>query len=348
MRTLRHSIDLSFATLLALLVMLGFGTGAPATAFAANASAASASARLETMSASLAKTMKSYDAAAEALAKTRAEIASNSAKVKRLDGSIAQGKTRLAAEARFLYLTGGVGFAEILFGSTTFEQFVNRSVALRRVTTRDAQLIDKLTAEQDQRASLRSALAVRERRQAALLASIARDRATAQKALDAQQRYVDSLSSSVTKALDAQRAAKTVPAPRAAKPAAPAGSVVWAKVDGRSGSYAVLAGQPLRYQATGLSFDGVATWYGNSRPGMGTASGRPFNENELTCAHKTLPFGTRVAVTFRGKSVIVTVTDRGPYGSGRVIDLSKRAASIIGLKSAGVGATHCEVVRPVR
>jgi rare lipoprotein A len=78
---------------------------------------------------------------------------------------------------------------------------------------------------------------------------------------------------------------------------------------------------------------------------MKTASGRAFNENEFTCAHKTLPFGTRVAVNFRGKRVIVTVTDRGPYGKGRVIDLTKRAAATIGLKSAGVGQVRCEVVR---
>ncbi len=107
----------------------------------------------------------------------------------------------------------------------------------------------------------------------------------------------------------------------------------------------MLAGQPKKYAPSGLKFSGVATWYGNVRPNMKTASGRAFNENEFTCAHKSLPFGTRVAVTFRGKRVIVTVTDRGPYGKGRVIDLTKRAAATIGLKSAGVGQVRCEVVR---
>lgn len=350
MRPIRHTIDLSVAGMLAFLLVLGVGLLLPGNASAApssDAAASAASAKLESMSANLSATMKSYDAAATELAKTRASIVSNSLKAEKLDGSIALGRKRLAAEVRFLYLTGGVGFAEILLGAATFEEFVDRSVALRRVTARDADLVDRLTAEQSQRAALRRTLAIRERQQATLVATMARKRSSAQKALNEQQAYVDSLSASVTAALDAQRAVKNtskVTRPTTAK----LGTVVSAKVDGRGGRYSVLAGQPLRYAPTGVAFDGVATWYGNVRPNMSTASGRPFDENELTCAHKTLPFGTRIAVTFRGRSVIVTVTDRGPYGQGRVIDLSKRAATIIGLKSAGVGQVHCEVVRPVR
>ena len=309
--------------------------------------AATAEAKVEAMSGSLSTTMKSYSVAADDLSRTRAAIAANSVRAKKLDASIASGQVRLAAQARFLYLTGSVGFAELLLGSTTLEDFVNRSLALRRVTARDNRLLGKLAAEQAERSTLKTELAVRERTQAVLVARLDKDRAAAQRALDAQQRYVDSLSADVAAKLDAQRSARnsgqtSVVSKRKAK----AGSVLTAKVEGRSGSYAVLAGQPLRYEPTGVMFTGTATWYGNVRPNMRTASGRAFDENELTCAHKTLPFGTRVAVTFRGKSVIVTVTDRGPYGKGRVIDLSKRAASVIGLKSAGVGSVKCEVVRP--
>ncbi len=323
--------------------------GSTAVAAPAPTDAAVAEAKIDAMSGSLSTTMKSYSVAADDLVRTRAAIAANKAKSKKLDASIADGRTRLASQARFLYLTGGVGFAEILFGSTTLEDFVNRSLALRRVTSRDAKLVKRLSAEQAQRDKLRTQLAERERIQAGLVTRLAKDRAAAQRALDAQQAYADSLSADVAAKLDAQRSALNsgpTPVARKPKPKAKAGSVVSAKVDGRSGSYAVLAGQPRRYEPTGVSFTGIATWYGNVRPNMRTASGRAFDENELTCAHKSLPFGTRVAVTFRGKSVIVTVTDRGPYGKGRVIDITKRAASIIGLKSAGVGSVKCEVVRP--
>lgn len=74
----------------------------------------------------------------------------------------------------------------------------------------------------------------------------------------------------------------------------------------------------------------VASWYGPGFHGKKTASGERFNQNALTAAHKTLPFGTRVKVTHKGKSVIVRINDRGPFIKGRTIDLSKGAARAIG------------------
>lgn len=84
---------------------------------------------------------------------------------------------------------------------------------------------------------------------------------------------------------------------------------------------------------------GGASWYGPGFHGKKTASGQKFNENAMTAAHKTLPFGTVVKVTDQrtGKSIKVTITDRGPFHKGRVIDLSKAAAARLGTKNAGVG-----------
>jgi rare lipoprotein A len=69
---------------------------------------------------------------------------------------------------------------------------------------------------------------------------------------------------------------------------------------------------------------GPASWYGPGFHGRPTASGEPFNTNELTAAHRTLPFGTRVKVVHQktGRFVVVRINDRGPYAHGRVIDLS--------------------------
>ena len=74
-----------------------------------------------------------------------------------------------------------------------------------------------------------------------------------------------------------------------------------------------------------------ASYYHDKFTGRRTASGAIFNNKELTCAHKTLPFGTKLKVTAlkTGKSVIVTVTDRGPFTKGRHIDLSKKAFMLI-------------------
>lgn len=74
----------------------------------------------------------------------------------------------------------------------------------------------------------------------------------------------------------------------------------------------------------------TASWYGPGFHGKRTASGEIFNQNALTAAHKTLPFGTKVRVTHKGKSVIVRINDRGPFTRGRTIDLSKAAARKIG------------------
>ncbi len=89
---------------------------------------------------------------------------------------------------------------------------------------------------------------------------------------------------------------------------------------------------------------GVASWYGAELAGHRTASGERFNPNELTAAHRTLPLGTQVKVTYAGRSVIVRVNDRGPFAGHRVIDLSRAAAEQIGLRRAGSGRVTLAVL----
>jgi rare lipoprotein A len=93
----------------------------------------------------------------------------------------------------------------------------------------------------------------------------------------------------------------------------------------------------------GHSFSGMASYYGNES-GSKTASGARFNQNAMTCAHRSLPFGTKLKVTHGGRSVVVTVNDRGPFIRGRVLDLSTGAARAVGLTGAGVGRVTAEVV----
>ena len=96
-------------------------------------------------------------------------------------------------------------------------------------------------------------------------------------------------------------------------------------------------------QSSGRGFAGMASFYGNES-GSKTASGQRFNQNAMTAAHKTLPFGTTLRVTHGGQSVVVTINDRGPFIKGRVLDLSTGAARAIGLTSRGVGRVTAEVV----
>jgi rare lipoprotein A len=88
---------------------------------------------------------------------------------------------------------------------------------------------------------------------------------------------------------------------------------------------------------------GIASYYWQ---GQKTASGARFNPNAMTAAHRTLPFGTRVLVTNRnnGRSVTVTINDRGPFIKGRVIDLSKAAAGVIGMHGSGLAPVSISVL----
>ena len=97
-----------------------------------------------------------------------------------------------------------------------------------------------------------------------------------------------------------------------------------------------------------LSSDsGDASWYGSKYHGRKTASGEVYNQHQLTAAHRELPFGTKVKVTNRknNKSVIVRINDRGPFVSGRVIDLSFAAAKQIGIVQAGVADVELQVLK---
>lgn len=92
---------------------------------------------------------------------------------------------------------------------------------------------------------------------------------------------------------------------------------------------------------------GKASFYSKRATGSRTSSGERLHHDSLTCAHRTYPFGTLLRVTNErnGKQVIVRVTDRGPHGRGRIIDLSYRAASELGIIAQGVAVVKVERLR---
>ena len=110
-------------------------------------------------------------------------------------------------------------------------------------------------------------------------------------------------------------------------------------VPGAVASFMLLSGAPQAKAevAPGWEESGEASWYGGRHNGRRTSSGSIFNQNEMTAAHANLPLGTKVRVTMQetGGSVVVTITDRQPQKWLRVIDLSRGAASRIGLLGSG-------------
>ena len=90
---------------------------------------------------------------------------------------------------------------------------------------------------------------------------------------------------------------------------------------------------------------GTASWYGDRFRRRPTASGELFDPKDITAAHRTLPLGTIARVTNlgNGRTILVRINDRGPYAGSRVIDLSRSAASQLGMKQDGIARVRVEV-----
>ncbi|SHL13973.1 septal ring lytic transglycosylase RlpA family protein [Phytopseudomonas punonensis] len=101
-------------------------------------------------------------------------------------------------------------------------------------------------------------------------------------------------------------------------------------------------GVPGDYRA-----EGKASYYGKAHHGNRTASGERFNQNALTAAHRTLPFGTMVRVTNlnNDRSVVVRINDRGPFARGRIIDVSRKAAESLDMIRSGVAPVRVESLK---
>jgi rare lipoprotein A (peptidoglycan hydrolase) len=104
------------------------------------------------------------------------------------------------------------------------------------------------------------------------------------------------------------------------------------------------AAAPASAAVRGKPTFGLVSYYSH---GGKTASGEPFDAHELTAAHRTLPFGTRVRVTSvdTGRSVTVRINDRGPFVRGRTIDVSRAAAQSLGIVDRGVGKVKLDVLQ---
>lgn len=91
---------------------------------------------------------------------------------------------------------------------------------------------------------------------------------------------------------------------------------------------------------------GISSYYGGFHHGHKTASGEVFNMHALTAAHRTLPLGSRIQVTnlSNGKRITLKVTDRGPYKTGRILDVSQGAAKALGMLKSGTAKVHIQLL----
>ncbi len=114
---------------------------------------------------------------------------------------------------------------------------------------------------------------------------------------------------------------------------------------GQSGSFIQQANASEKTRVA-KTLSGPASWYGGKFHGRRTANGERFDMNEMTAAHRSLPFGTRVRVTNErnGRSVVVRINDRGPFVGNRIIDLSRGAAAAVGMVRSGVAPVRVDVL----
>lgn len=126
----------------------------------------------------------------------------------------------------------------------------------------------------------------------------------------------------------------------------------WPGTQESAGSYKV--GNPYKVQnvwyypeeSFSLTETGIASWYGPDFHGKRTANGEIYDKNELTAAHRTLQMPSLVRVTNleNGRSVVVRINDRGPFKRGRIIDVSQRAADLLGFRSKGTARVRVQVL----
>jgi len=294
--------------------------------------------------------MRAQSAAlAERITVTEERIRGQHLAVERAEIALQEATQTYATHVIAVYKRGAIDPISLLLDSDTLSDLVSRMSVLGRLAEDDARIVTdrniaaagaryqasvlddlraqdtELRRQQDERVrELEAALSAQEATVASLTVE-AREVLKNAQHLDAETR--------------AQWRASSVPVgstiPRAEATVLPyTGSV-----------YRISAYMPRTYRTTDQRFSAVCSWYGNEFNGRGTASGQLFNEEDFTCASRTLPFGTVLALTNGDRRVIVYVNDRGPFVTGRDLDLSKAAARELGF--SGVATVQAEIVVPV-
>lgn len=261
----------------------------------------------------MATAQNEYQASAKKLAQARTEAANSRKELKSLNGRIETNRKALNGQANYLYRTGNVSFLEAVFSSQNFQEFFSRITYLSLVSDNNARVVNSLRIDLNRRTAVQGDLDKQLRAQEAQTASLKRQSEQATRELASQQTYINGLTAQQQAALQAAALKAQAQTPPDKKPD-----------PGQSNN------PPQNGAGTGQTFSGMASWYSYG--------------SSFTAAHKTLPFGTLVRVTYKGRSVVVRINDRGPFVNGRVIDLNKPAADAIGMTSAGVGYVTCEVV----
>lgn len=287
--------------LLAATSLVVVGAFAQASASAAQSPAANAMRRLDRLQAKRAETAQALATAQRRLSALRAESHADQVQLTTEGANLVAARSMLAQMIVQAYKSTGTDAAAFVLASGSFSDLIDRVETIDRIDSGQTAMIAQINADSGRLRALRSALASRRSDEAQVIDRLSAGETRLDADITAQRGFVASLTTPVRAGVDAEKQRR--------------GKL--AQSHGGSG---------------GSVFYGDVTWYGPGFAGHRTADGEIFDPNKLTAASPWLPFNTmlRVTSTVTGRSVVVRVNDRGPFGEG-VLDLSAHAAQVINL-----------------
>ncbi len=286
----------------------------------------------------------------ERIAVTAARVVEQRATVDAAETAFAEATTRYRRRLVEVYKHGTFDPLMLLLSADDLAELISRAGILSRIAEDDSRLVADLNLTAAEARYQQNVLSDLQAQDRALVAA-QEARATSLTALLAEQEaLVAQLTIEAREAILKVRASSANTRQQWKAASIPVGSTIpraTASVDSRPGlTYLVSAYMPRAYRSSGQVYSAVCSWYGPGFNGRNSASGQTFNEDDFTCASRTLPFGTVLALTRGDRRIIVYVNDRGPYIDGRDLDLSKAAASALGF--GGVATVSVEIVVPAQ
>jgi rare lipoprotein A len=286
----------------------------------------------------------------ERLAVTAARIVDQRAVVETADAHLAEAERRYRTRLVEVYKHGSLDPISLLLSSDTLTELVSRASILSRIAEDDNRVVADLNVAAADARFQQASLSDLQAQDRALKHAQEAHRESVSRLLAEQEALVAQLTVEARETLLQARRLTAETRQQWRLASIPIGTDIpraTAAVDSNPGvSYLISAYMPRAYRSTGETFSAVCSWYGPGFNGRGTASGQVFNEDDLSCASRTLPFGTVLALSRGERRVIVYVNDRGPYIAGRDLDLSKAAAGALGF--GGVTTVQAEIVTAVQ
>ncbi|MHB8922308.1 MAG: septal ring lytic transglycosylase RlpA family protein [Thermoleophilia bacterium] len=270
----------------------------------------------------------------------RGNLADANARLREAEDRYHASVTRFGERISAIYKLGEGEFYAVLLSSDNFSDTVSRLSYLGTISENDRKIINRVRAQEQEVRELHDRVDAIKQSSAADYDMMLQRRMQLQSGIASGQSRIDSDFSSLTET----RIREQEEAARRATEQTYYQDDAFSLYGGVMGpSMQVGSGPPAGLQASGIILRGQSSWYGPGFNGNHTANGEIYNMYAMTAAHKTLPFGTWLKVTYNGRSVFVRINDRGPYVGARILDLSAGSAQAIGL--TGVGYVQAEIYR---